>query len=499
LSQFTAARSALKPIRSTSFIALTLLTAAFAPTQTIATQQKMETAVGVAPSAQSNTITTQDLDNLEPSVTERIARSWQYQYQLLEQPAFIVATSGTMTETIPNPNKWLQQHSVVVQLSELFPRTTNLPGLVQAAYDLKDRDSGTPVTFGKGVCPAGKKVLECLAGGGNFFERLFSGASVTFSVAQRDEVQQGVLVPDLPVSQSWAWNYEIDFNPASLFTTSTSWKTAVAVLGKDPSGQTRNFGLDDSRMHQCLVKVLSEMQTSQAQCLKEFAKPRLDSSKYPSWLSNVAAVAIPTLQFKSLSQFDFIKQGGVLTENPQLQRSLKNLTLTWDLRRIIPATTDKLAVGTLYAAARKPTKPNNDTVLAESMVVIGDRSLYEAGDLLAIDPSAKRHLAKAQEAYSTLVAGVYSPSALTSAQANGSGENSDKDSVPLTVAGIASCKVTTENGPIQPGDLLVASSTTGHAMKGTDRTKMLGAVVGKALEPLSSGSSGLIQILVTLQ
>lgn len=495
MSKFTAR----KPIHSICVIGFTLLTAAFAPAQTTATQQKIEKAVEVVPSAQSNSITTQDLDNLEPSVTERIARSWQYQYQLLEQPAFIVATSGSMTATIPNPNKWLQQHSVVVQLSELFPRTTNLPGLVQAAYDLKDRDSSIPVTFGKGVCPPGRTVLECLAGGGNFFERLFSGASVTFSVAQRDQVQQGVLTQDLPVSQSWAWNYEIDFNPASLFTTSTSWKAAAAVLGKDPGGQMRNFGMDDTRMHQCLVKVLSEMQTSQAQCLKEFARPRLDSSKYPSWLSNVAAVSIPTLQFKALSQFDFIKQGGVLTQNPELQRTLKNLTLTWDLRRIVPSTTDKLAVGTLYAAARKPTKSNNDNSLAESLAVVGDRNAYTAGDLLVIDPSTKRHLALAQEPYSTLVAGVYSSGPFTSAQTSGSSENSEKDGVPLTVVGIASCKVTTENGPIQAGDLLVASSTTGHAMKGTDRTKMLGAVVGKALEPLSSGSSGLIQILVTLQ
>jgi hypothetical protein len=134
----------------------------------------MESASGAAPGTRSNTITSQDLNDLEPSFPERIARSWQYQYQILEQPAFIVATSGMMTDTIPNPNKWLQQHSIMVQLSEIFPRTTNLPGLVQAAYDLKDRD-GTPVTLGKGICPAGKEVLECLAGGGNFFERLFSG------------------------------------------------------------------------------------------------------------------------------------------------------------------------------------------------------------------------------------------------------------------------------------------------------------------------------------
>ena len=70
--------------------------------------------------------------------------------------------------------------------------------------------------------------------------------------------------------------------------------------------------------------------------------------------------------------------------------------------------------------------------------------------------------------------------------------------IPLAIVGIVPCKVSAENGPIQPGDLLVTSSTPGHAMKGTDRTRMLGAVVGKALEPLNEGN-GIIQVLVTPQ
>jgi hypothetical protein len=48
------------------------------------------------------------------------------------------------------------------------------------------------------------------------------------------------------------------------------------------------------------------------------------------------------------------------------------------------------------------------------------------------------------------------------------------------------------------GDLLVSSSTLGYAMKGTDRSRMLGAVVGKALGSLDSGT-GVIEVLVTLQ
>ena len=45
---------------------------------------------------------------------------------------------------------------------------------------------------------------------------------------------------------------------------------------------------------------------------------------------------------------------------------------------------------------------------AESIAVTGDSSKYVPGDLLVIDPTANRHLALAQQPYSTLVAGIYS-------------------------------------------------------------------------------------------
>jgi len=135
---------------------------------------------------------------------------------------------------------------------------------------------------------------------------------------------------------------------------------------------------------------------------------------------------------------------------------------------------------------------------AESMVVSGDRSKYVAGDLLVIDSTAKRQLALAQQPYSTLVAGIYStkPGMLGSTRA--ANEPTPVNEVPLAVVGIVPCKVTAENGAIQVGDLLVTSTVPGHAMKGTDRSKMLGAVVGKALEPLPNGEAT-IHVLVTLQ
>jgi len=42
---------------------------------------------------------------------------------------------------------------------------------------------------------------------------------------------------------------------------------------------------------------------------------------------------------------------------------------------------------------------------------------------------------------------------------------------------------------IRRGDLLVSSSTPGHAMRGSDRDHMLGAVVGKALGELRQGTA----------
>ena len=45
---------------------------------------------------------------------------------------------------------------------------------------------------------------------------------------------------------------------------------------------------------------------------------------------------------------------------------------------------------------------------AESVGVSGDRTAYEPGDILVIDPTAPGKFLKSNQAYSTLVAGIYS-------------------------------------------------------------------------------------------
>jgi hypothetical protein len=135
---------------------------------------------------------------------------------------------------------------------------------------------------------------------------------------------------------------------------------------------------------------------------------------------------------------------------------------------------------------------------AESVAVKGGSEHYAPGDLLVIDASGERRLSLSQVPYSTLIVGIYSTQPGVVASTHRVDEALPNDEVPLAVVGIVPCKVTTENGAIAPGDLLVTSSTPGHAMKGTDRGRLVGAVVGKALEPFQKGA-GVIQVLVTLQ
>ena len=117
----------------------------------------------------------------------------------------------------------------------------------------------------------------------------------------------------------------------------------------------------------------------------------------------------------------------------------------------------------------------------------------EPGDVLVVDDDGQ--MTRSTEAAQDNVVGVFStqPGFLGGADENG--DNTGK--VPLAVIGVVPVKVTNENGAIRPGNLLVTSSTPGHAMKaGPDRR--VGTIIGKALAPFNR-SSGVIQMLVVLQ
>ena len=119
------------------------------------------------------------------------------------------------------------------------------------------------------------------------------------------------------------------------------------------------------------------------------------------------------------------------------------------------------------------------------------------GDVLAIGPDGR--MVCSTEAYQSTVVGVYStqPGFVAGNKLDEEGNPLEPERIPLAVLGVVPAKASAENGSIQPGDLLVASSTAGHAMK-ADPNPPIGTVIGKALEGLDTGT-GVIQTLVMLQ
>ena len=158
------------------------------------------------------------------------------------------------------------------------------------------------------------------------------------------------------------------------------------------------------------------------------------------------------------------------------------------LAGLFKAATPKDGVDVIYAAV------GGD--YAEAVDAKGSRKSYEPGDVLVIGDGDQGEVQKSAEPYSTMVAGIFA----TKPGVIGRRQSLLKDAqeIPMAMVGIVPTKVTAENGPVHRGDLLVTSSTTGYAMKGTDRSRLVGAVIGKAMGSLDSGT-GVIEVLVTLQ
>lgn len=124
----------------------------------------------------------------------------------------------------------------------------------------------------------------------------------------------------------------------------------------------------------------------------------------------------------------------------------------------------------------------------------------EPSYVVEIDPDHPGFFRKTRSPYSTRVAGIISTSpGVVLGNGFDAAEDKWEDNRPmLAIAGRVPVKATIENGAIQIGDLLVSSSIPGVAMKGTDRDVCVGATIGKAMEPLATGT-GVIMAQVMLR
>jgi len=158
-------------------------------------------------------------------------------------------------------------------------------------------------------------------------------------------------------------------------------------------------------------------------------------------------------------------------------------------------------VGELYVQGDVRIPAGGDLLLegadcAEHFAIAERNAGVEPGTVMVIGDGGL--LERSALAYDRRVAGIVSGAdsfrpgiILDSGRASGA-------RVPVALIGKVWCKVDASGGPISIGDLLTTSPTAGHAMRAIDPALAFGAVLGKALGPLSEGC-GLIPVLVTLQ
>jgi hypothetical protein len=121
--------------------------------------------------------------------------------------------------------------------------------------------------------------------------------------------------------------------------------------------------------------------------------------------------------------------------------------------------------------------------------------------VLAIDPKHGNGVSKSDRPWSTLLVGVYSTKPSVLAVGKHHIGDSLVGEVPVALVGVVPTKVSTQDGPIRPGDLLTTLCTPGYAMKarpvvvGGVAIYPTGTILGKALAPLKAGN-GVIQVLL---
>jgi hypothetical protein len=151
------------------------------------------------------------------------------------------------------------------------------------------------------------------------------------------------------------------------------------------------------------------------------------------------------------------------------------------------------------SAAPEATAPSVETVAVAAttaiarrhdddsgIVVLLTRQATDEGSVVSLDPDAPGYVRPSTEARDPLIIGCASAS-----------DDSAFGQLPVATSRIALCRVDATYGRIDVGDRLVASPTSGHAMRDDGSIKEA-TVLGRAIDPLASGA-GLIRVLVAVR
>ena len=116
-------------------------------------------------------------------------------------------------------------------------------------------------------------------------------------------------------------------------------------------------------------------------------------------------------------------------------------------------------------------------------------STIDPGTVVIADPALNAGVQKSRKSYEKTLVGVIStkPGLIIGKTEVGTGYP-----INLALSGRVPVKVTSENGPIRPGDPLTSASTPGFAMRATKA----GAIIGQALTGFDGEGQGMVEIFI---
>lgn len=277
-----------------------------------------------------------DLNLFELTWWERFGSAFEYDFQRVEQPTVLVTGAGAQ---VPNPEHYLNEHTLKFQFSQLFPPTSTLADSAKSACVLRGY-TNFETCVPKKPCPDKKTCASdddefwwVLSGGGTW-KRMLSGLTFDVDFSERPSLQQGIVVTNQSFWDHYQTTGEIDFDPSQLFLNGTSWGKTFDVFDK------KKTLIDRCKGHE--LKYPAVTTDTVKQCILNLSLPgQITNHHRLGWF---AAAIVPTFSFKNVSQFDLLKSGGVLVSSAQLEAAQKQFVVKWSLNRVIPSSASRVAL-----------------------------------------------------------------------------------------------------------------------------------------------------------
>jgi hypothetical protein len=311
--------------------------------------------------------------DIRSTFVDNFGRALKFTLEIKDTPDFLLTEftvpdprggeDRTVPGFIPNPDERLTKGTAEISFSRVFSSTGDLKSLYSTVSTHKDR-------FDISVDPLAAEddpvAYFMRTRGRDWVARLVSGFTISFALSERPTPDPTADIP-VPVrdriaaADQYEEVYSVKFDPFPLFNTGSHRSEAAQAL----TAYATTF--KPRRDVATGLQIATLCASPHPHCLGE------TSALYGSgrWL----AALLPTFEYKTVDQFDFVQYGSRFLRPFFFDESLEVYTLTWDLSRVLDrqkertATLDAIAAVEKLAAAPPVIAPPTSTPIVAGQAV----------------------------------------------------------------------------------------------------------------------------------